>query len=439
LEDNLKVEVETLGPSRKLLRIEIPAEVVNAELNRNYEELSKKASVPGFRRGRIPHRILKARFAEYVKNESIQNLVPPACEEAIKEQGIIPLGNLELKPDITEIVLKENQPLIFEAAVDVKPEMQLPSYQAIEIDKKDVDVPRENVNEYIELLRHQKVTFVPVETDRAVEANDSVKVNWEYSVAGELVEDSKREGVILELSSGDNLPDIEKGLAGMKPSEKRDVKVNFPPEHPDENLAGKEVTFHITLQTITDKKLPELDDEFAKDLGYDSYEQLVGAIWNNLVEEGRVIIRRKQREEVVQQLIEKTPFDAPESIIQQQIDAMIANIQQQLRRDKRTPSEAGIDMEKLPEELQPEAIQRIKRAWIFEAIAEKENIDVTEDELNRQVRLIAEGQNKDPQKYASLLKANNRIDGIRETLREEKIYDFLIQNVSEKRSLIVQP
>lgn len=435
----MKVEVETLDPNRKLLRVEIPAEDVNAELDRNYTELSKKASVPGFRRGRIPQRILKARFAEYIKNEAIQNLVPPACEEAIKEQGIIPLGNLELKPDITEMELKENQPLTFEVSVDVKPEIQLPPYQSIEIDKKDVDVPRENVNEYIELLRNQKATFSPVETARAVEENDCVRVDWEYSVDGKLVEDSQREGFILELGSGNNLPEIEKGLGGMKPNEKRDIKAKFPSDHPDESLSGKEVTFHITLQAIVDKKLPGLDDEFAKDLGYDSYSQLVGAIWNNLVEEGRATIRLKQREEIAQQLIENTPFEVPKSIIQQQVDAMIANFKQQLRHEGRTPDQVALDEEKLAEELLPEAIQRIKRAWIFDVIAEREDITVSEVELDRQVRLMAEGQNKDPQKFASLLKASKRIDSIRETLRDEKIYDFLIENVSEKRSLIVQP
>jgi len=437
LEDNLKVEVETLDSNRKLLRVEIPAEDVNAELDRNYTELSKKAAVPGFRRGRIPRRILKARFAEYVKNEAIQNLVPPACEEAIKEKGIIPLGNLELKPDITEIELKENHPLTFEVSVDVKPEIQLPAYQSIEIDKKDVDVPRENVDEYIELLRNQRATFPPIESDRAVEANDCVRVDWEHSVDGELAEDSKREGIILELSSGNNLPEIEEGIVGMKSGEKREIKAKFPSDHPDKNLSGKEVTFHITLQAIVEKKLPELDDEFAKDLGYDTYNQLTGAIWNNLVEEGKATIKLKQREEVVQQLIEKIPIEVPESIIQQQIDAMIAGFKQQFRREEGMPNQSELDEEKLSEELRPEAIQRIKRAWIFDLIAEKEDITVSEDELDRQVRLMAESQNRDPQKFASLLKASKRIDSIQETLKDEKIYDFLIQNVGEKHSLII--
>ena len=122
----MKVEVETLGTSRKLLRIEIPAEKINEELESKYEELRKKASVPGFRRGHVPLSILKARFSEYIKNEAIQHLVPPAYEEAVKSEDIVPLGNLELKPDITEMELREGEPLVFEAAVDVKPIIKLP-------------------------------------------------------------------------------------------------------------------------------------------------------------------------------------------------------------------------------------------------------------------------------------------------------------------------
>ena len=433
----LKVEVETLGTSRKLLRIEIPSEKVNEELESKYEELRKKASVPGFRRGRVPRSILKARFSEYIKNEAIQHLVPPAYEEAVKSEDIVPLGNLELKPDITEMELREDEPLVFEAAVDVKPIIQLPKYEDIKIDKSDVDVPKEEVDKYIETLRQQRVKFVPIETERAVQEKDFVKVDWEYSVDEHLVEGSRRADIILELGSGDNFPEIETQLVGMTVGQKKDIQVDFPDDHPNKNIAGKQVTFHVTLQSIVEKKLPELNDEFAKELGYESYERLVGTVWNNLVEEGRTAIRQRQRREFVQQLIEKTDFDVPESLIEQQVSMMISNVRQQLRREGKSLEEAGINLETLSEELRPEAIEQIKRTWIFDAIAEKEDIQVTDEELDRQVRLIAEQQNKDPQKYAILLRENRQIENIRESMRDEKIYASILPRVSEKRSLIV--
>jgi len=433
----LKVEVETLGANRKLLRIEIPAEKVNAELESRYEDLRKKASVPGFRRGHVPHRILKARFSEYIKNEAIQHLVPPAYEEAVQSQNIVPLGNLELKPDITDIELRENEPLVFEAAVDVKPALSLPRYEDIEIDKSEVDVPKEEVDKYIEMLRQQKVSFIPIETERPVQENDLVKVDWEYSVDEQLIEGSHRTDVILELGSGDNFPEIETQLIGMTVGQEKDIKVNFPNEHPNKDIAGKEVVFHVTLQDIVEKELPELNDEFAEELGYENYERLVGTIWNNLVEEGRAAIRQRQRRELVQQLIEKTPFDVPDSLVEQQVNVMLNNVKQQLRREGKTLQEAGIEPENFSEELRPEAVEQIKRTWIFDEIAEREEIQVTDEELDRQVRLIAEQQNKDPQKYAVLLKENKQIENIRENLRDEKIYATILPRVSEKRALIV--
>ena len=433
----MKVEVETLGANRKLLRIEIPAEKVNAELESRYEDLRKKASVPGFRRGHVPHRILKARFSEYIKNEAIQHLVPPAYEEAVQSQNIVPLGNLELKPDITDIELRENEPLVFEAAVDVKPALSLPRYEDIEIDKSEVDVPKEEVDKYIEMLRQQKVSFIPIETERPVQENDLVKVDWEYSVDEQLIEGSHRTDVILELGSGDNFPEIETQLIGMTVGQEKDIKVNFPNEHPNKDIAGKEVVFHVTLQDIVEKELPELNDEFAEELGYENYERLVGTIWNNLVEEGRAAIRQRQRRELVQQLIEKTPFDVPDSLVEQQVNVMLNNVKQQLRREGKTLQEAGIEPENFSEELRPEAVEQIKRTWIFDEIAEREEIQVTDEELDRQVRLIAEQQNKDPQKYAVLLKENKQIENIRENLRDEKIYATILPRVSEKRALIV--
>jgi trigger factor len=219
--------------------------------------------------------------------------------------------------------------------------------------------------------------------------------------------------------------------------QKKDIQVDFPDDHPNKNIAGKQVTFHVTLQSIVEKKLPELNDEFAKELGYESYERLVGTVWNNLVEEGRAAIRQRQRREFVQQLIEKTDFDVPESLIEQQVNVMISNVRQQLRREGKSLEEAGINLETLSEELRPEAIEQIKRTWIFDAIAEKEDIQVTDEELDRQVRLIAEQQSKDPQKYAILLRENKQIENIRESMRDEKIYTSILPRVSEKRSLIV--
>ena len=170
---------------------------------------------------------------------------------------------------------------------------------------------------------------------------------------------------------------------------------------------------------------------------YENYEQLRGAIWNNLVEEQKAIHNHRQREDILEQLIEKTAIDIPESIVDQHVQQTVQNILLRLRQEGQTPEQAGIDMEKLPTELREDAIKQTKQAWMFDVIAERENIRVTDDELDIEIRRMAEQQNRDPQKYTSLLRESNRLEEFRDTLRNDKVYRLLIQRASAKQSLII--
>ena len=433
----MKVEVERLGNSQVCLRVEISAEEVEQELERNCQALRTKVSVPGFRKGRVPLSILKSRFAEHLKAEAIQNLVPPAYEQALISERLIPLGNLELSPPMHRMELKEGQPLVFEATLDVKPEFVLPAYEDLVIDKSPPNVPREEVEEYIQRLQEQFATYIPLEVDRPVEESDSVRIDWECLVDGTPITDGSKQDADVDLGKGMLLPVVESEIIGMRTEETRQVETDFDDDHENPELTGKHAVFNVTLRAITEKQLPPLDDEFAKDLEYENYEQLRGAIWNNLVEEQKAIHNHRQREDVLEQLIEKTEIEIPESIVDQHVQQTVQNILQRLRQDGQTPEQAGIDMAKLPAELREDAIKQTKQAWMFDVIAERENIRVTDDELDLEIRRIAEQQNRDAQKYASLLKESNRLEEFRDTLRNDKVYRLLIQRAAAKQSLII--
>ena len=433
----MKVEVEKLGNSQVRLSIEISAEEVSQELERNCQALRSKVSVPGFRKGKVPLSILKSRFAEHLKAEAIQNLVPPAYEQALISERLIPLGNLELSPPMHRMELKDGQPLVFEATLDVKPDFVLPEYEDLTIDKSPPNVPREEVEEYIQRLQEQFATYIPLEVDRPVEQNDSVRIDWECLVNGAPITDGSKQDADIDIGKGMLLPAVESEVIGMCVDETRHVEMDFDDDHENPELAGKHAAFNVTLRAITEKQLPSLDDEFAKDLEYENYEQLRGAIWNNLVEEQKAIHNHRQREDILQQLIEKTAIDIPESIVDQHVQQTVQNILQRLRQEGQTPEQAGIDMEKLPTELREDAIKQTKQAWMFDVIAERENIRVTDDELDIEIRRIAEQQNRDPQKYASLLRESNRLEEFRDTLRNDKVYRLLIQRSSAKQSLII--
>ena len=433
----MRVQIERLDTTQVRLDIEVPSEDVNAALTETYESLRTQVSIPGFRKGRVPVAILKSRFPDYVNSEAVRYLVAPAYEDAIYREKLNPLSQPIFTPPLDELQVKENAPLTFSATVDIRPNIDLPRYDELVTDKNPVDVPREDVDAYITRLQAQSATYEPLDTERPVEEKDCIRVDWECLINQERVDAESRQDVDIELGIGALNEKLEQALIGMQIGETKSVDIDFPQEHPTPDLAGKSAQYNITLHAITQKHLPPLDDEFAKDLGYENYSQLYGLIWNNLVEEETTLHVDKQKAELLAQLIEKIDIAIPEPLVDQYVQQTLQNVKQQLANEQRTPEDAGINMDTLPDELRRDVIQQTKQSWIFDTIAEAEGIRVSDDELEYEVRRAAEQQNRDAQKYADLLKSNNRLEELRGQLQHEKIYQFLIHQASAKQSLII--
>ena len=433
----MKVQIERLDATQVRLDIEVPSEDVNAALAETYETLRSQVSIPGFRKGRVPVTILKSRFPEYVSTEAVRYIVAPAYEEAIGRERLNPLSQPTFVPPLNELKVKENEPLAFSATVDIRPSISLPNYEDLETDKNPVDVSREEVDTYITRLQEQSATYEPLDVERPVQEKDCVRVDWECLRDGNRIDTESRQDVDIELGIGAIHEKIEQALLGMQIGDTKSVDIEFPEEHGVPELAGKLAQYEITLHAITQKHLPALDDEFAKDLGYENYDQLQGLIWNNLVEEEKSLHIDKQKAELLTQLIEKTDIAIPDPLVDQYVQQTLQNVNRQLENEHRTPEEAGIDMDTFPAELRKDVIQQTKQSWIFETIAEKEGIFVSDDELESEIRRAAEQQNRDAQKYAALLKSSNRLEDFRGQLQHEKIYQFLIHRASAKQSLII--
>ena len=433
----MRVQIERLDTTQVRLDIEVPSEDVNEALQETYETLRTQVSIPGFRKGRVPVAILKSRFPDYVNSETVRYLVAPAYEDAIYREKLNPLSQPNFTPPLDQLRVTENEPLIFSATVDIRPNIDIPRYEELVTDKNPVDVPREDVDAYITRLQAQSATYEPLDLDRPVQPEDCVRVDWECFIDAAPVETESRQDIDIELGIGALNEELEQALIGMQIGGTKSVTIDFPQEHPSTHLAGQSAAYNITLHAITQKHLPPLDDEFAKDLGYENYSQLFGVIWNNLVEEETSLQVDKQKAELLAQLIEKTDIAIPEPLVDQYVQQTLQNVQQQLANEHRTPEEAGINMATLPDELRRDVIQQTKQSWIFDTIAEAENIYVSDDELEYEIRRTAEQQNRDAQKYATLLKSNNRLEEVRGQLQHEKIYQFLIHRASAKQSLII--
>ena len=433
----MRVEVETLDSTQVKLEIEVPAEEVDEALQEAYQVLRGNVSLPGFRKGRVPLVILKSRFPEHINAEVVKQLIFPAYEDALVSKRLIPLAQPTFDPPLEKLKITENQPLVFTATVNVKPTFELPSYEQLETDKTPVNVPREDVEAHIERLQLQSATFEPIEEDRPVQESDCGRVDWTCEVDGEELENESAQDIDIDLTSKHLQADLIAGLIGMQVGETKPIEVSFGTEHRVPSLAGKRATYNVTLHAITLKHLPGLDDEFAKDLGYATYNQMHGVIWNNLVENERILHIEKQKGEILEQLIEKTDIAIPDELVEQYVQQALQNVQKQLKAQQQTPEEVGIDLETLPSELRKNTIQQTKQNWIFDEIAEFEGIYVSDDELELEIRRAAEQMNRDTQKYADLLKASNGLEDFRVQLQHEKIYQFLIREASEKKSLII--
>ncbi len=432
----MKVEIEDISSCKKTLKIEIPSEDVKAEYEKAYEDVRTKADIPGFRKGRAPRSVIKMRFHEYIKAEVVDKLIPPAFEEAAEDADLEilrpPNVKEDMKPSYDDLSVKENEPLNFEIIVDVKPEIPLPNLGQLEVEKGDVNVPKEEVDKRLEELREGEAKFIPVE-DRQVQEGDYVTIDVSAKSGDEVLMEENEQ--VFEVGENLAIPELVQHLVGMNTDDEKDFSISFPEDHESEELAGKDVNFHIKLTKFTEKELPALDDDFAKDLDEEDLAHLTAKVWNELVTDGRQKQQQNQRKELLDQLLEKSQFEVPEFMVEERaklemrVERMYAQASSQAEESE---SEAE-DWEKY----KPSALDSIRTMWLLEEIAESEDITVSDEEIDDRIREIAQGLDRDPVKYRKLMEDANRIDSLRSSIWENKIFDTLIDQAAEKRTLIV--
>ena len=436
----MNVDIQDVSSCKKTLKIEIPAEDVNAEFKKAYEEVRTTVPVPGFRRGRAPRSVLRMRFGDYVRGEVIEKLVPSAFEDAVKDAELEILRSLDLEdisPPIDEMTVKEGEPIGFEVTVDVKPEIVLPNLEQLEVDKREANVVQEDVDEYLQQLRDERASFVPIE-DRPLQEGDFVTVDISATSDGESVGNLEAEQV-LEVGRNMEIPELAEHLMGMKTDDEKDFSMSFPSDYQADNedgwqhdtLAGKEVNFHVNLYKIMEKHLPPLNDDFAKDLGEDDLQHLNAGIWSSLVESRKREQRDKQESDLMEQLLEKSEFEVPEFLVEDRAKILMRFSRQQPGASQDEPTEEELS------QYRSSALSMVKRVWILDEIAKQEEVEVSDEETDAEVGRIAAALDRDPQKYRKLLEDTNRIESIESSIRESKLFDVLIEKASARRTLIV--
>jgi len=375
-----------------VLTVTVPAEKVNKALDQAFKKVVKQINVPGFRKGKVPRPIFEQRFGvEALYHDAVDILLPEAYGEAIDETDIKPVA----QPEVNVTQIEKGKDFIFEATVTVEPEVKLGDYKGLEIEKQETELTDEELEESINHSLSHMAEMV-VKEDGAVENGDTVNIDFSGSVDGEEFEGGQAEGYDLEVGSGSFIPGFEEQLEGMKTGEEKDVVVTFPEEYHAEELAGKEATFKTKVNEIKYKEVPELDDEVANELDSEanSVDEYKENLRKRLAEQKATEAENTEKEEAINKATENATIDIPQAMIDTELDRMVQEFGQRIQQqglDLQTYFQiSGQDESQLREQMKDDAEQRVKTNLTLTAIADAENIEVTDEDIDKELEKMSE-------------------------------------------------
>ncbi|MCO7127931.1 trigger factor [Sporolactobacillus shoreicorticis] len=413
------------------LTFEVDAESFSQALDKAFKKVVKKVNVPGFRKGRVPRVLFEQRFGvEALYEDAIDFVLPNAYSEAIDKTGIEPVD----KPQVDVEEIGKGKKLVLKADVTVKPEVKLGDYKGLEVEEKSTEVTDADVDHEIKHLQERYAELV-VKEDGEVEKGDTVVIDFDGYVDGKQFEGGKAENYSLEIGSGSFIPGFEDQLIGVKAGAEKDVAVTFPEDYHAEELKGKEATFKVTVHEIKQKQLPELDDEFAKDVDeeVETLAALREKIKNHEKEHKEADAVNSKRDSVVQQAADNAEIDIPEVMISNEQDNILKEFEQRLKGQGMTldmyTSFSGNDKDALRDQMKDDAEKRVRANLTLEAIAKAESIEATEEEVEEELKKMAEQYKIGTDQIKTAMGGTDFIKG---DLQLRKAVDFLVENSKPK-------
>ena len=426
-------KVEKLEGSMAKLIIDVSAEEFDAACEKAYQKNKKRISVPGFRAGKVPKAMIEKMYGKEVFYEDAANIIIPDAyektyDEAIKELDIVSAPKIEV------VEMEAGKPFVFSAEVALKPEIKLGKYKGVEIDKIDVEVSEDEVNEAIEKERQNAARIVSVE--REVKSGDTVTIDFEGFVDGVAFEGGKGENYNLEIGSHSFIDTFEDQIIGKNIDDEFDVNVTFPENYQAANLAGKPAVFKVKIHEIKEKQLADLDDDFASDVSsYDTFAEYKESVKKNLSDKKADDAKKAKEDAAVNAIIEDSEIEIPEMMLATQQREMLDEFAQRLRYQGMSIDQyfkyTGMNAEIMMEQIKPQAEQKIKTQLVLEAVAKAENIEVTDDDVEAEIKKIADNYKMEVEKVKETLGAGNE-DAIKKDIAMQKAIDFITENAKEK-------
>ena len=431
----MKTEIVDVNETRKNLRVEIPHDVVDAEIDRIARDYSRKARIPGFRPGKAPAKVIKQRYKDQILHDVAHDLIPSAVDEALRERGVEAVDT----PDIRDVTVEEGQPLTFTASFDTLPSFDPGEYTTLTLRRTATTVEEAAIDLAMQRLRDRAARYEPVE-GRGVDHGDTLTVDLERREGGResasadkgsRPRSEKHENVSVELGAKANPPGFDEQLLGLAIGATKTFSIHYPADYPIGELANTDVSYTVTVKSIKRRVLPELDDEFAKDLGeFDTLDALRVRVREDLEHEAKQEADRDVRAELMKQLASRLPFDAPASLVHREVDRRIEDFARRLMDQKIDPRQAGIDWDAFREGQREVARESVASAIVLDEIARRESIDATPDEIEHEVALYAERTGRAPLAVRAALDKEGGLSRVAAGLRREKSVDFVMSRAT---------
>jgi len=413
---------ETTSSTRREIAVEIPVEEVNRETASLIEKYQKLARIPGFRRGHVPASIIRQRFSEDLKSDVVEALVPRYFRKEADKQGLIPVS----QPQVTDLQLKDNEPLRFKASFEVMPEIKVEGYKELRAEKTEVTVTDEEVEQSLNSVREQHATFTSVE-GRALADGDYAQVSLDGKPKDGEDKPVHMDEVLVEIAGKNTMPEFTENLRGASPGDERVFEVTYAADATEQRLAGKTFTYTVKVQSIKQKTLPELDDQFATQLGeFKTLDEVRQRIREGMESERKHAAEHEAKDKLVAELVKRSEFEVPEALVDRQIDVRLERgLRALAAQGMKAEDIKKMDLNRLRVGQREQALQEVKASLVLDKIAEEEKIEVSDEEINREIDALATQSKQTPEAIRARLTRDGALDRIRNRIRSEKTLDFL--------------
>ncbi|MCD4812558.1 trigger factor [bacterium] len=418
----IKVDIKEKNETTRILDVTVPQETVDQQFAQALHQVQKKAELPGFRKGKVPQDIVEKKYAYEIRETVLDQLFNESYKQALEQTKCVPIQ----QPKLEKMDLEKGKPLVYQVMVDVLPKVKLGDYKGLKLKQKKNEVKSQEVDDVVNRLREQSAVLEPVE-DRPVASGDVVTIDFEGKKDGELVPGTKAEAHTVETGKGQTIPDFEKNIIGMQLNETKTFAADFPEDYHAKEMAGQSIDFTVTAKAIQSKKLSELNDDFAKQMGkFDTLEALRKRIEEDLVAEKEKQNRTLFTDQIMQQLSKSTQVKVPAVLIERSLKNLWKDHENRLARQNQTVEQGGITEEDFNKKNSSQVEIELKARLALREIGILETIEVTDSDVDGEIDQMALGMRQSPEVIRNWVEKNNSWEDIRDRLRDKKTQDFII-------------